>query len=120
MLRLYLYLASRDKRGIKLVTILQSAQPVNASLTDLGKLRLPQVWETQIRRIIYDNRILYEPRLETARSYNDLKAKLVNRGFRDLPMGATPALNLSQSGSLPKANTSECGVCKKMLQRKKD
>lgn len=119
MRRLYLYLASRSKKGIKLVTVLQSKEMVNSPVTDLSALNLPSTWERQITQIIHDNRMLYEPRMETAKDYNELRERLKNRGYTNVPMGAVPSLHLGAYKRAPAADTSSCKVKKTMLRKQK-
>lgn len=83
----------------------------------MSELDLPMVWERKIGQIIHDNRMLYEPRMETATSFNELRSRLRHRGFRDLPMGASPLLNLSDNK--PVADTSSAKVKKTMIRKKK-
>lgn len=100
MKRMYLYLASRSKQGIKLITVLQGNGEAPFRL-DLEELQLPQNWERKIQQIIYDNRILYEPWVEPAATYEELRGNLKKRGFTDLAMGANPMLNLPAYSCAP-------------------
>ena len=119
MQRLYLYLANRNKDGIKLVTVLQGTETMNADLTNLEKLNLPQVWEKQISRIIHDHRMLYHPRIESAKSFRELRSRLENRGFKNIPSGANPLLNLKAYSRAPIADTSSCKVKRTMIRKNK-
>lgn len=118
MKNLYFYLASRSKQGIKLITILQSNQVVNSNLTDIKSLKLPVVWEKTISQIIYDNRMSYEPRLETANSFEELRNRLKNRGFKNLIIGVSPLLNFDAYTKAPVADTSFLPIKKTMLRKK--
>lgn len=118
MLRIYLYLASRSKDGIKLITTLQGTETVNSLVTNLKEFQLPQIWERKIAKIIYDNRMLYEPRVESAKTFEELKSRLRNRGFTGLPMGAIPLLDLQAYAKAPVANTSSCQVRNTMLRKR--
>jgi lysylphosphatidylglycerol synthetase-like protein (DUF2156 family) len=60
--------------------------------------------------------MLYELWVESASSYQELKERLKERGYSNLPMGFSPMLNLG--GNPPKANTSSCEVRKTMIRRK--
>lgn len=117
MKRLYLYLASRSKQGIKLITVLQGESIVTSRVTDLSNLKLPQIWERRIYQIIYDNRMLYEPWIEAATDFNELRARLAGRGFSDIPMGACPLLHMAAYAKAPKADTSSCQIRKTMLRK---
>lgn len=77
------------------------------------------VWERKIFQIIHDNRMLYEPRMETAKSFNELSSRLKHRGFSDIPMGATPLLNLAAYKKAPVADTSSVKINKTMIRKKK-
>lgn len=119
MKRLYLYLASRSKQGVKIITVLQGDSVVTAKLEDVSSLKLPQVWERRIEQIIHDNRMLYEPWLESATDFEELKTRLKGRGFTNLPMGATPLLDMAAYAKAPKADTSGCQVRKTMIRKAK-
>ncbi len=63
--------------------------------------------------------MLYEPWVETASNYNELRERLKGRGYTDLAMGANPLLQMSAYAKAPKADTSSCQVSKTMLRKKK-
>ena len=117
MKKLYLFLASRSKRGIKLITTLKGNDIVSSKVTDLNELGLPQIWQREIAKIINENKMLYEPRIESASSYNELRARLKARGFQNLPMGPNQMVHLG-SGKAPVANTSSYRVQRSMTRRK--
>lgn len=119
MQKLYLYLASRSKKGIKIITILQGKSTSASKLVDLKKLDLPLIWQLKIDKIIQDHKMLYEPWIESADSYHELKQRLINRDYKELPLGLVPLINLPQ-GELPKADTSTYKVKQTMLRKKKD
>lgn len=110
-------MASRDKNDMKLVTVLQTERDVNSGLTDLKELNLPPAWEQEIRKIIYDNRMRYEPKMQTATSYHDLREKLKSQGHTGVPNSATPLLNFSAYQAAPVANTTSCNVKRTMLRK---
>src|SRR5689334_16474879 len=106
MKRLYLYLASRSKKGIKLVTVLQSEKATESKLTDLKTLNLPQIWDRKVNQILEDNRMLYEARVETAENFMQLRERLIGRGYSDIPMGMSPLLDMKAYAQAPIADTS--------------
>jgi hypothetical protein len=71
-----------------------------------------------VGKILNDNKMLYEARLETAASYNELRDRLKERGFTNLPMGEIPMIHFTNVHKAPKANTSGCKVVKTMLRKK--
>jgi hypothetical protein len=117
MKKLFLYLARRDKKGIKLITMINGDKSVNMRLTSLQDLDLPKAWQNQIEKIIYENRMLYEPWIESAESFQDLKDRLRYRGYCQLPLGAISMLNLGGSRKAPVANTSACKSVRTMLRK---
>lgn len=117
MRKLFLYLASRSKQGIKLVTVLKTEAPTNAPLKDLKSLNLTPTWEFQIQKLIEDHKMLYEPIIESANSYAELRQGLKDRGFTNLPTSAYPLLNFSSYDNAPVANNSSCTVKKTMTRK---
>lgn len=105
--------------GIKMITVLQGESIVTSRVTDLTMLKLPQIWERKITQIINDNRMLYEPWIESATDYNELRDRLKGRGYSDLPMGVSSLLHMAAYAKAPKADTSSCLVKKTMLRKKK-
>lgn len=63
--------------------------------------------------------MLYEPWIESASDYNELRERLKSRGYKEVPMGPNPLLNL-RTEKTPKADTSSCEVKKTMLRKKKN
>ena len=117
MKKLYLFLASRSKKGIKLITTLKGDSVVSSKVNDISELQLPQVWQREIAKIANDNKMHYELRLESATDYNELRQRLKNRGYRDLPQGPNQMLHLD--GRAPVANTSSCKVKRTMTRKTK-
>jgi hypothetical protein len=116
MQKLYLYLASRNKQGIKLVSVLKGDSIVTSRVTDLNRLNLPETWQAKISRIIEDNKMLYEPWIESAGSFNELRERLKTRGYTNVGSSPTPMIQVNET--MPKANTSSCQVVKTMTRRK--
>lgn len=83
------------------------------------ELNLPLVWERKISQIIHENRMLYEPRMETAASFKELASRLQHRGFSQIPLGATPLLNLAAYAKAPVADTSSVKIKRTMVRKKK-
>jgi hypothetical protein len=119
MKRLYLYLASKSKKGMKLVTVLQTETITSSRLTDLKTLKLPQLWERKIQQIVHDNRMSFDPWVETAADFNELRQRLRVRGYTDLPMGAAPMLAMPAYSLAPKADVSGQPVVRTMLRKAK-
>jgi hypothetical protein len=118
MRRLYLYLANRNKQGIKLITVLQGEKIVNSKVTDVTLLKLPQIWERKIAVIVHEHRMHYDLHVESAYDFNELRDKLAIRGYADLPMGTSFLLDMRAYSLAPIANTANCPSTRSMLQKK--
>lgn len=109
---MYLYLARRDKTGIRILSILKTQPRLATRLDNIDSLNLPSNWSDQIKQIIYDNRMMWEPWVETSESFETLKKSLKNRGYTNLPLNGSPeffAINTESPkvnlSSIPKRNT---------------
>ena len=101
------------------MTVLQGQSAVTSKLTNTSDLNIPQVWERKIQQIIHDNRMLYEPWIESASSFNEIRDRLKGRGYTDLPMGASPLLKMESYSKAPNADTSSCNISRTMIRKKK-
>lgn len=81
MANLYLYLAKRDRKGIKLITTFQGLSTMPVRIVNLVELRLDKHFLESIEKIVDDNRMEYDLWLESANSCEDLKNKLLSRGY---------------------------------------
>lgn len=84
--RFYLYLAKRDKKGIRLVAILQSRNVLPVKIPDLAALNLPASVHTEIAQIIQESRLNWELWAETAESFVAWRAALKKRGYSNIPL----------------------------------
>jgi len=90
-MKAYLYLARRDKKGFKLLSVFNSEKKLAASrMSNISQLSLPKTLESQIQQSISKDDMLWEPWLETADNFNDLKKSLTNRGYTNLPIHDSP------------------------------
>jgi hypothetical protein len=95
MNRIYIYLAMRSKNGIKVLAIVKGDNHPAMRLKDVHKLGLPQEFAEDISRQIYEDRMLWEPWMESASDYTELKTSLRTRGYNGLPMLANPMFNMN-------------------------
>jgi len=91
---------------------------VKSRVQNLTNLKLPVLWETKIATIINENIMLYEPWVETASSYNELRERLIDRGYTEIAAGISPMINFESYNQAPVANTSSCDVVRTMLRKK--
>lgn len=92
---LYLYLTRRDKFSVRILAKLKGNPQLPVRVNDLSLLQLPKEWEIQLGQIIYDSRMLWEPWIESEDSYQNLRSKLKNRGYSNIPINAQPEFTLA-------------------------
>ncbi len=92
---LYLYLAKRDKKDVKLVTLLKGNCPKPIKLVDLSALDLPAAWTKALSEIIARDRMHFDLWMESALDVFELQRRLKNRGFKQIPIMINPIVWLS-------------------------
>ncbi len=89
--KLYLYLARRDKKGMRLLsTFNENVDMPPTRVSDIKQLSLPETMEKEISRTVYENRMLWELWIQSAESFQGLKQLLKKRGYKKLPMVSAP------------------------------
>lgn len=84
-MKVYVYLAHRDKFGINLIGILNSHQNLHNKIEDIKILKLPIDIENKLSKIVSEHKRKWDLWIETCESYNLLIQKLKNRGFKNIP-----------------------------------
>ncbi len=117
-MRMYLYLGRRDKKGVQIVTVLDGPKVSPTRLADLSVLNLPVQMAESVGQIIHDNRMYWEPWIESANSYMELRQALLKRGYRDLAISSRPIYEGTSLYSPPVADTSKVPPKKTMVAKK--
>jgi len=94
---LYLYLARRDKSDIRIIAKLTGQKQLAVRLNDdgLSSLKLPHDWFTKISQIIYDDRMLWEPWIQSADNFENFRESLKKRGYKNVPISGQPEFTAS-------------------------
>jgi hypothetical protein len=87
---LWLYLAKRDKKGVKILSKFYSRDIGPILLEDLKILNLPSSWYGKVKGYIDENLMYWQPWLQTAVDFDELKASLKIRGYSELPANGRP------------------------------
>ena len=87
---LYLYLARRDKKGIRILAKFQGQKQLPTNIDDFSSLQLPVAMHKQLTQTAYDSRMMWESKIESAESFQDLRAKLKARGYTGVPINPQP------------------------------
>lgn len=88
-MRVYLYLAERNKEDIKVLSIIKGNQIYPTKVNDVKQLSLPKEYASKISRTVYENRMHWDLWIESAENYAALKKSLKNRGFKNIPFFST-------------------------------
>lgn len=89
---LWLYLARRDKKGVQIIAKFLSRELDPIKLDNIKRLTLPESWEGKIFTYIEQNKIYWEPWIQTNSDFEDLKKSLRKRGYSDIPANGQPMI----------------------------
>lgn len=85
---MYVYLASRDKKGVKIIASFDYSSvvyPTRVASESIPSLNMDSSMEAMVSREALENRMQYELYMETAKSFDDLKSSLAKRGYSRIP-----------------------------------
>jgi len=111
---LYIYLARRDKSGVRIIAKLKGKEqlPTRISIEDLANFQLPVAWYNTISQILYDNRMLWEPFIQSVDTFDNFRNNMKTRGYSNIPLSSQPEFTVStiqnqhvNLSSLPKFTT---------------
>jgi len=108
---LYIYLGKRDKSSVRILLKVLGKSVLATRITDVNLLNLPSDTASKLSQIIYDERMMWEPWIEAATNYENLKAALKSRGYSNIPLSPQPELSSAKgvltvtTSALPKQNT---------------
>jgi len=91
---LWLYLAKRDKKGIQIIAnfLCRDLDPIK--LDDIKRLALPLSWESKIFEYIQQNKMEWEPWVQTENDFDSLKRNLKTRRYSDIPANGQPMISV--------------------------
>jgi len=85
--KIYIYLARRDKRGIKILSCFKNSQSCFPTrISDLKQLNLSDKMFNSIEKEIKDNKMMYEPWIQSSSSFNEFRQSLIKRGYSNVPI----------------------------------
>lgn len=111
---LWLYLAKRDKKGIRIIAKFLSRELEPIKLDNIKRLTMPESWEGKIFTYIEQNKIYWEPWLQTSDDFEELKKSLKKRGYSDIPANGQPMIPITQQIIV---NINNFPEQKKMIQK---
>ena len=92
---IYIYLAKRDKTGIRLISKFIGSSQLPVRIEDINYLNLSQNLSLQIQQLSYDNRMNWELWIESIDSFNDFRNSLKSRGYQNIPINPQPEISSS-------------------------
>lgn len=114
---LYLYLARRDKSAIRILSIFRGKEQAPTRLDSLAPLNLPNNFQVQLEQVIFNDRLLWEPWIESFESFDDFRNTLRRRAYLNIPISNRPEYP-SPLGSKTVINTSNLPQVRTMLNKK--
>ncbi len=78
---------------------------------------IPTLIRKDIEAIIHQNRMLYEPFLDSVASYDELKKRLIAQGYKNIPEGEILMMDLGNK--IPEANTKGYKIKRTMIRKSK-
>ena len=118
MEKVYLFLARRDKKGLKVLSILNGPEYRATRINDLSILKLPIALHDKINNEVYQNRMLWELWAESAENFGELKEKLQTRGYTSLPLCCSPMFEHEKEAIVAKLTHKTTVVLPQVEQRK--
>lgn len=115
--KIYLYLARRDRKEVKVVLNMQGLNTPATRLTDVALLRLAPELLPELQTILHGHKMEWEPWVESAENFADLKKKLEGRGYTNVPLKNKPLHTMSSFTDPHIADTRNIGTRKTMLRK---
>ena len=85
-MKLYLYLARRDKKGIRVLSVISGNDYFPPTrVNSIEELGLPDKMKSVISKEILENKMLWELWIEGAENYASLRNALKKRRYKNLP-----------------------------------
>jgi hypothetical protein len=87
--QIYIYLASRDKKGIKMITNFPNkafCYPTKLNIANIKNLNLSNNTENLIKLEFEKDKLTHELYIESATSPSDLRSSLIRRGYKNIPL----------------------------------
>jgi hypothetical protein len=114
---LWIYLARRDKTGIKMTSKFRGKKIIPSRIERIEDFRLPSEYEDRIKSLIYENRMLYEPWIESADDYATLVQNLKLRGYTNVPISGKLLYSLNMNGYPPEISVGNIPVKNTMIRK---
>lgn len=113
---LYIYLGKRDKSAVKILVIARGKPVAVSRLENPEILNLPSTMNDELIQTIYDNRMLWEPWVESADTFEDLRAALKDRGYGNIPLSSQPQISIR--ATTPTVNTNQLPKKNAMIRKR--
>jgi len=114
-LDLYIYLLKRDKKGVRIISHIKGSYLAPTKITDVSEFNLPGILAENLKNIISEAKLMWEPWAETTDTFINLRKSLKERGYLNVPVSNEPEFSY-QGTELPVANVSRLTKQNVMLQ----
>ena len=93
---IYLYLARRDKKEVKILATFSGTGIHRTLIQDVNDLNLPDVYAGDIKQVFEEHKMLWEVWIESADTFQNLTNVLAKRGYHKMPR-PSPMLKIKPS-----------------------
>jgi hypothetical protein len=117
-IKVWIYLTKRDRSGVRFLSQFRSKEKISPTrLKEINELNLPISNAQKLSEIIYESRLEWEPWIESADSFDDIKKKIRNRGYKNLPISFLPEVGSNNISLVPEIYTLNLSKAKIMTRR---
>lgn len=117
--KVWIYLTKRDKNGVRFLSQFRGKEEIAVvRVKDLTLFNLPDQYTQKLSEIIYESRMLWEPWIESAESFDEIKEKIKKRGYKNLPISFSPEFGSNNITLVPEIYTANFEKNHTMLRRK--
>jgi hypothetical protein len=116
--KVWIYLTRRDKSGVRFLSQFRGKEEVSPTrLKEVANLNLPPANTQKLTEIVYESRLEWEPWIESADSFDNIKDKIKKRGYTNLPISFIPEVRSNNIALTPEVYTSNLNKTKIMTRR---
>jgi hypothetical protein len=113
----YIYLQRRNKSDVRIIGTISSSQEIKASrLNEIDHLGLSAGDRSELKMTLMNYLLDWEPWIESASNYHELRERLIKRGINVPPSANTPIINF-EAIEVPKATVVKINKNKTMIRR---
>jgi hypothetical protein len=112
----YIYLTRRDKTSVRILAKFIGQEILVQRLSNLEFLNIPISLRSEIEQKIYDDRMMWEPWVDSCNNFEEFRAALKIRGYSNIPLSEQPEITATTASAYA-INTKNLIQKKTMLRK---